>query len=216
MTSPVERPLRRDASRNRERLLEAARELFAARGLDVTMDEIARHAGVGVGTAYRRFANREDLVGALFEERMRAYVALAEDALAEPDPWTGLVAFLERSLAMQAADRGLKELLMTHGEAREQVARVRARAMPVLEQVLARAQDTGALRPDVSVGDLPMLSLMLGHVVDFAGPVEPDLWRRYLALLLDGLRAEGTRLPGAALGTERLDAAMAAWRPRRR
>jgi Transcriptional regulator SbtR-like, C-terminal domain len=88
--------------------------------------------------------------------------------------------------------------------------------MPLLEQVLRRAQDAGALRPDVSVGDLPMLSLMLGHVVDFAGPIEPELWRRYVALLLDGLRAEGAPLPGAALGPDDLDAAMAAWRPRRR
>jgi hypothetical protein len=135
---------------------------------------------------------------------------------AEPDPWEALVSFLERSLAMQAADRGLKELLLAHGEALDGVTRVRARLMPLVEQVLRRAQETGALRPDVSVGDLPMLSLMLGHVVDFAGRIEPELWRRYLALLLDGLRAEGAPLPGAALSPERLDAAMAAWRPRRR
>ena len=104
MTTPVERPLRRDASRNRERLLEAARELFAARGLDVTMDEIARHAGVGVGTAYRRFANRDELIRALFEERMLAYVALAEEALAEPEPWDG-PRRLPRALAGHAGRR---------------------------------------------------------------------------------------------------------------
>jgi AcrR family transcriptional regulator len=216
VTTPVERPLRRDASRNRERLLEAARELFAARGLEVPMDEIARHAGVGVGTAYRRFANRDELIDALFEDRMLAYVALAEEALGDPDPWDALVAFLERSLAMQAADRGLKELLFTHADARDRLTRMRARVMPLLEQVLRRAQDAGALRPDVSVGDVPMLSLMLGHVVDFAGTAEPELWRRYLALLLDGLRAGGRPLPGCALTPERLDAAMGAWRPRRR
>jgi AcrR family transcriptional regulator len=212
---PLERPLRRDASRNRERLLAAARELFAARGLEVTMDEIARHAGVGVGTAYRRFANRDEVIGALFEDRMLAYAELAEEALAQADPWEALVGFLERSLAMQAADRGLKELLLTHGDALDRVTRVRARVMPMLEQVLRRAQQAGALRPDVSVGDLPMLSLMLGHVVDFAGPAEPELWRRYLALLLDGLRSEGAPLPGAAPTPERLDAAMREW-PRRR
>src|SRR3954452_25583966 len=120
------RPLRADAERNRTRLLDAARELFAERGLDVSMDEIAHHAGVGVGTAYRRFGSRDELIGALFEARMEEYVALAEDALREPDAWVALTGFLERSLAMQAADRGLKDLVFSHGRARGRVTRVRA------------------------------------------------------------------------------------------
>jgi AcrR family transcriptional regulator len=213
---PLERPLRRDASRNRERLLDAARELFAARGLDVTMDEIARHAGVGVGTAYRRFENRDALVSALFEERLLAYAVLAEEALADPDPWEGLAGFLEHSLAMQAADRGLKQLLMSHRGALDRITRVRARVMPMLEELIARAQAAGALRPDVGALDVPILSLMLGHVIDFAHDADPELWRRYLALLLDGLRGGPAPLPGAPLAPAQLDAAMAAWRPSRR
>src|SRR4051794_39660878 len=114
-SSPTEarpdRPLRADAARNRARLLEAARALFAERGLAVTMDEIARHAGVGVGTAYRRFASREELIAALFDDRIEQVIANAERALEDPDPWHGLVAFLEGQTAMQAEDRGLKELL---------------------------------------------------------------------------------------------------------
>jgi AcrR family transcriptional regulator len=92
----------------------------------VSLDEIARRAGVGVGTAYRRFANRDEVIGALFEDRLADYAALADEALADPDAWTGLATFLERSLAMQAADRGLKELLLSDRRTRERIARVRA------------------------------------------------------------------------------------------
>jgi AcrR family transcriptional regulator len=214
--SALERPLRADASRNRERILEAARELFAARGLDVTMDEIAHHAGVGVGTVYRRFRHRDEIVAALFEQRMVDYAALAEEAAADPDAWNGLVTFLERSLAMQAADRGLKELLVGHGHADERVVRVRERVMPVIERLVERAHEAGALRADVGALDLPMVSLMIGQVADFSEDVAPGLWRRYLALLLDALRSDGTALPLAPLAPDQLDAAMAAWRPPRR
>src|ERR1700712_1006023 len=100
MTSET-RPLRKDAERNRERLLAAARELFATRGLEVTLNDIAHQAGVGVGTAYRRFANKEEVIDALFEEGLRDVADVANEALAMPDAWTGLVLFLERSLYMQ-------------------------------------------------------------------------------------------------------------------
>jgi len=216
---PSHRPLRRDAERNRARLLEAARILFADRGLDVTMDEIAHHAGVGVGTAYRRFGSRHELVGALFEARMEEYVALAEDALREPDPWRGLAGFLERSTAMQAADRGLKDLVFSHVHALERVARVRRRIMPLVEQLVERAQAAGALRGDLAAGDMPLIGLMLSHVFDFSCAADPELWRRYLALVLDGLRAgrpESGPLPRPALDAAQLDAAMTRWRPPRR
>ncbi|MDX6618207.1 MAG: hypothetical protein QOK36_593, partial [Gaiellales bacterium] len=111
-TTAAERPLRRDAARNRERILAAAGEVFATRGLEVTLDDIAHHAGVGVGTVYRRFPDKEGLIDALFEERIAAIAALAEEAAAHEDPWAGLVFFFERSLTEQAADRGLKQLLL--------------------------------------------------------------------------------------------------------
>src|ERR671926_1617013 len=94
------RTLRRDAARNRERLLAAARELFAEHGLDVTLNDIAHHAGVGVGTAYRRFANKEEVIDALFEEGLQNIASAARDALEDPHAWQGLVSFLERSLRM--------------------------------------------------------------------------------------------------------------------
>src|SRR4051794_40058529 len=92
-------------------MLAAARELFAERGLDVTLNDIAHHAGVGVGTAYRRFANKEEVVDALFEEGLQAIAAVAREALAEPDSWQGLVMFLEHSLHMQFGDRGLNQIM---------------------------------------------------------------------------------------------------------
>jgi AcrR family transcriptional regulator len=213
--SALERPLRRDASRNRERIVAAARELFAERGLEVTMDEIARHAGVGVGTVYRRFRRREEIIAALFEQRMEDFLALTERSLADPDPWRGLVDFLEQGLAMQAADRGLKELLAGQGHGGESGRRMRARVIPIVEQIVARAQAAGVLRPDIGALDLPIVSLMLGQVIDFTHAVEPELWRRYLALLLDGLRSEGGSLPLAPLDPAQLDAAIATLHPSR-
>jgi AcrR family transcriptional regulator len=214
--SALDRPLRRDASRNRERILVAARELFAERGLEVTMDEIARHAGVGVGTVYRRFPQRSQIIEALFEQRMEDYLALAERSLADPDPWQGLVEFLEQGMAMQAADRGLKELLVGHGHAAESGARVRARVLPMVEKLVVRAQEAGVLRPDIGALDLPMVSLMIGQVIDFSHAVAPELWRRYLALLLDGLRSDRSPLPLAPLEPAQLDAAIATLHPPRR
>src|SRR3954449_4591619 len=105
------RPLRKDAERNRERLLTAASEVFAQRGLDVTMHDIAAHAGVGVGTAYRRFANKQEVIDALFEQRLDKVAALADDALEAPDAWRGLCTYLERVLRLQSEDRGLTEIV---------------------------------------------------------------------------------------------------------
>lgn len=206
------RPLRSDAKRNRERILEAARELFAAGGLDVPMERIAGRAGVGIGTFYRRFANRDELIDALFEQRMLELVAVAEEALANDDPWAGLERFLQRSSALQARDRGLKEVLSGDAQTLERVARVRERILPLAGRIAERVVESGQARPDLSPRDVPILGLMLGQVVDLGRDVEPDLWRRYLALLLDGVRAEGAErppLPGRPLSPEQLDAALA-------
>ena len=218
-TAEPPRSLRRDASRNRERLLEAARELFAERGLTVTMDEIARSAGVGVGTAYRRFGNRDELICALFEERMQEYVALAEDAVGQADAWEALERFLERSTAMQAADRGLHDLLTGNAGALERVAHIRDRMLPLIDQLVRRAQEAGDVRPDIALTDMPLLGLMLRQVVDFSHDIAPDLWRRYLTILLDGLRtrrAAPSPLSVPPLRPRQLDAAMSCHQPHRR
>jgi AcrR family transcriptional regulator len=215
----VQRPLRADAARNRARLLAAARAVFAERGLDATMDEVARRAGVGVGTAYRRFRNRDDLIAALFEERLDEFMGILDETLAEADPWRALTDFLERSMEMQAEDRGFKELLLQSAEGPERMRRFRAQIRPLVEELLRRAEDAGELRADVDGRDVLVISLMVGAVADFASDVEPELWRRSLALLLDGLRAQrtaATPLPVGPLDIEQADLAMAAWRPGRR
>src|SRR3954447_1314094 len=107
-----DRPLRRDAQRNRERILVAARELFAERGVDATLDDVALRAGVGVGTVYRRYANKDALLDELFEERIAELTALAEASLADGDAWQGLVRFLERVEELFAADRALEHLVL--------------------------------------------------------------------------------------------------------
>src|SRR3954454_1994777 len=123
--SDAEPRLRRDAERNRRRILAAAADAFAEGGLAVTMDEIASCAGVGVGTVYRRFPDKELLIEALFEQRMDELVALARDARDHPKPFAGLVQFFETFLAVQAADRGLKEVLLGTRRGQRRVAQAR-------------------------------------------------------------------------------------------
>src|SRR5581483_6689826 len=144
--SITEKPLRKDAERNRQRILDAARELFMERGLGVTLNDIAHHAGVGVGTVYRRFPDKDQLVDVLFEERLAEMVAMMEAALAEPDPWDGVAGFLEGALALQARDRGLKDLMLGSPDGLERVARFRAQLMPLGVRLIQRAIDAGALR----------------------------------------------------------------------
>lgn len=210
------RPLRADAERNRRLLLDAARELFAERGLRVTLDDVARHAGLGVGTAYRRFGSREQLIDALFQERVGEIVSVARDAVDAPDAWDGLVSFLERAIELQASDRGLKEVLLGTSRGRAHILAIRAQMQPLVTQLVGRAQRAGALRADFAPQDLPLLQMMLGAVVDASRTVQPELWRRYLALVLDGMRADGcppTELAQPPLDWGSLDQVMSCWRP---
>ncbi len=212
-----ERPLRADAERNRRRLLDAARTLFAERGLEVSLDDIASEAGVGVGTAYRRFRSRDEIVDALFDEHLAAMEERAEVAAAEPDAWTALTGFFLKNMQAQAQNRGLKQLLHQSVDGREKVAAMRGRVMPMLERVIERAKADGSLREDAVLTDFTVLSIMIGAAVDFAGCVDETVWERYAALLFDGLRA-GTNspLPRESLAPEQLEEAMQCWRPARR
>lgn len=207
--STAERPLRKDAERNRQRILVAAAELFGERGLQVTLDAVAERAGVGVGTVYRRFPDKEALIDALFEERIDAVRAIADEACAIPDAWDALVFFFDGALALHGDDRALKELIFSTAHGQERVAQARGRIAPVVTQLVQRAQASGQLRSDVGITDVPMIQLMLTAIIEYAGEVSPDLWRRYLALVLDGLRAQHTPMVPAALTLGQLDGVMA-------
>jgi AcrR family transcriptional regulator len=208
--------LRRDAERNRQRLLESARELFTTRGLHVTLDDVAEHAGVGVGTAYRRFADKDELIDALLEEQIDAMVALAERGLENPDPWDGLIEYIVGALELQVADRGLKEVLFAPGRGKKRVAGAKGRLGPAVSALAERARAAGVVRPDFATSDIPMIYLMLGTVVDFSREYEPELYRRYLAILLEGIRAGGQPpdLPVAGLKIPRFQEAMADYKSR--
>ena len=186
-TSPT---LRRDARENRDRILAAARACFATHGVDVPVEEIAERAGVGMGTLYRRFPTKHDLVEAVIEESLDAFVVAAEDGLAEDDPWTGFSGFVERVLELHVENRALREVLAgtEHGRARDAV---RRRVRPLVRRLIERAHADGSLRPDFTPEDMPLVFMTGGRVLEATRVVAPDLWRRYLGLLLDGLRAEG-------------------------
>jgi AcrR family transcriptional regulator len=213
----IERPLRKDAERNRQRILDAAQELFTERGLGVTLNDIAHHADVGVGTVYRRFPDKQQLIDALFDERIGEMVTLAEESLADPDPWHGLEGFLERGLELQARNAALKELLHNTPQGSALVAGARDRMLPLVGALVERARDAGELRPDVEPQDLPLIQMMIGEIIDRTRDVEPELWRRYLELVLCGLRArpDPTRpLPVDAPDVDQLECVMT--QPRRR
>ena len=205
------RPLRRDAERNRQRIMTAAAEVFTERGLAATLDDVARQAGVGVGTVYRRFPDKEALVDALFEERMGALVSLAARALRAPDEWAALVWFLEQAGAQLAADRGLRQILMFTTYGRNRTGEARACLKPVVTELVTRAQAAGAVRADLSPTDIPMIEFMLATVAGYAHGTRPEVWRRYLGLILDGLRphrAAPSALPEPALSPDEMQTAM--------
>jgi AcrR family transcriptional regulator len=183
-----ERPLRRDAERNRQRILAAAADVFSERGLDATLDEVARAAGVGVGTVYRRFPDKESLVQELFRDRIDGLVTVADEACAAADPWQGLVSYLEFAISAMAADLGLRQMMTFATYGRDQVCYARERMRPVISRLVERAQASGDLRQDIEPTDVKLIVFMLASVAEYAATVRPDLWRRYLALLLDGLR----------------------------
>jgi AcrR family transcriptional regulator len=197
------RPLRSDAERNRRRILRAAAEVFTERRLDATLDDVARHAGVGVGTVYRRFPDKDALVEELFTERIDALVRDTEKACAAPDPWTGLTWYLEHVAETFSGDIGFRQMMMfgTHGAACSGYARDRMR--PVVTRLVERAQAAGHVRRDLSPTDIPFILLMVTSTAEHARDVNRDVWRRYLALVLDGLRP--ARCDVTPLGVPALD-----------
>lgn len=211
MPTPQPRALRSDAAANRDRLLAAASDLFAERGLDVTLNDIAHHAGVGVGTAYRRFANKEEVIEALFEQRLQQLADVATEAVRDPDAWHGLVTFLERAMHMQFGDRGLNQIMNEPALGNARIAHARDDIAPIITTLVQRAKEQGVVRADLDQTDLIFMQVGLSAVMNRSRELEPQLYRRYLTILLDGIRTDRTEftpLPIAPLSADQTHTAM--------
>ena len=196
--------LRKDAQRNRERLVEAARAVFAERGLDVALDEVARRAGVSIGTLYNRFPARADLVAAVFADRRQTLIEIAEHALTMDDAWAGFVHFVEQVCRMQAADRGYNDL---SARSIPQAAPTpdHAHGHRLMTEIVERAKRSGALRPDFVLADMAFVTWAITRTIEATADVDPEAWRRHLGFVLDGLRATAAHpLPVPALTEEQV------------
>ena len=209
------RPLRRDAERNRLRILAAARTVLARRGLEASLDEVAREAGLGIGTVYRRFPGRQALFDALIAEVLGTIDGIIAEARARPRAWEGLAYFLVEMLRSQAADKSLRDVMLAgavHGRPRDGGLREKIRA--TLCDLVQGAQQAGDVRPDLAPTDIAVLQVAVLGIIEFVGPVAPDVWRRYLALILESLRGRPSRaaLHPPALTEADLETCVAAWR----
>ena len=174
--------VRKDAARNRDRLISAARTVFADRGVDATLDDVAREAGVGTGTAYRHFANKKVIAAEILADATQQIATDAEDALSIDDPWDAVVAFFENTAARLATDRGLYQILAGQGDVDDKT-RIWPNIVDGVTRLFDRAKAAGVIRADAEPEDAAVVFAMLGSAFS------TGTWRRYLALLLDGLRA---------------------------
>ncbi|MEV6241252.1 helix-turn-helix domain-containing protein [Lentzea sp. NPDC051838] len=179
------RPLRADAARNRSKLLAAAAALFAERGVDVPMEHIARRAEVSIGTLYKHFPTRENLMAAIFPERLAALDVIGEKALADPDPWHAFTVYLDDLYALQAEDLGLNDILARDLPDAPEVVSACHRGVGHAEILITRAIDAGVLRGDYSITDMATLTRAMAQVIRDS----PAEWRRFLAIYVEGLRA---------------------------
>jgi AcrR family transcriptional regulator len=185
------RRLRRDALRNRDAIVQAARQVFCDHGLEAPLEQIARQAGVGIATLYRRFPNRAALLDTVLTDNLQAHIDAAEQALATDDPWEGFAFYLEQSCRLQAADRGLNDVMGMRFPRATATEAAKTRLYELVGQVLDRAQQSGQLRADITLEDLAFLNWANARILPAVRAASaPDAWRRHLALLLDGFRAE--------------------------
>jgi AcrR family transcriptional regulator len=194
MSTAAVRPLRADARRNRERVLTAARAVFAEQGREAQMDDVARHAEVGVGTVYRHFPTKEALIEALAVDSFERVTAKAKEALAIEDPWEALTSTLWSGAEILASDRSLSELLALIPGPTLQGLPVEQELNEAMSELIRRAQETGALRPDVILDDIPMLMCGIGSATRKDHRC-PDSWRRHMSIVIDGLRASAASGP---------------------
>jgi AcrR family transcriptional regulator len=191
----VKPALRRDAQRNRDRIIAATRAAFQERGLEIGVDEIARRAGVGMGTLYRHFPTKDALIDAIVDARFAELTDAAERALEAPDAWAGFEGFLVAAVELQAADRGFKDALAARGRDEPRVKVGRRRLHEAVDRLVARGRDEGALRADLAAEDVIVLLWATARVVERTADTAPGQVRRFLAMHLDGLRAAAASAP---------------------
>jgi AcrR family transcriptional regulator len=183
-------PLRVDAERNRRLVLDAAAAAFAEGGLDVGVAEIAHRAGVGNATVFRRFPSKDDLILAVIEDRCSDLIASARAAAAEPDPWQGLRVYLEGMVEWQASDRGCLEGIAAGFLEHPRLQELHAELNALVDDVIDRARAAGVVRADLTATDLKFLASAAARATFPYAESMPDLWRRYLGIMLDGLRPD--------------------------
>ena len=191
-----ERPLRADARRNREKVLAAARAVFSENGRDAQMDDVARRAGVGVGTVYRHFPTKEALIEALVVDAFETIAAHAHEALAIEDPWEAFTSVMWRGAEVMAGDRALSEVFAAIPGGPDDLVPTIEDLKATVGEIVRRAQEAGALREDAMIDDVPMLMCGIGSATKKEHTCAVP-WRRHLSIVLDGLRAPGAsgRLP---------------------
>lgn len=181
------RPLRADAERNRLAILQAARELFALRGFDVPLDDIAAHAGVGVGTLYRRFPNRDELVNDLATAHMEDALGLLEAASERPDAWNALTETMEQLLSTMVRDRAILAGVECAFQERPGLVDIEGKVQERFVALCIRAQEQGDLRADAAPSDFFAVFVMIRAAIDYSEPTVPGTWRRYAELMFAGL-----------------------------
>lgn len=206
----ADRPLRADAARNRALILDTARRVFAERGIGATLNDVAREAGVGVGTVYRRFADKEALLAALRADKFAALRALAAAAQRVDDPREALRGYLHEVVALRVRDRLIHEVVAASPHDHDALRDARASLAADVDRVIARARAIGAVREGFAARDVPVLTLMVGAVADRSATVEPEAWRRYAALVIDAVcpPEEASPMPGTPFDERQLPLVM--------
>jgi AcrR family transcriptional regulator len=205
----LRRPLRRDARERRDRLVAAAQSEFAAHGVDASLEKIARDAGVSIGTLYRHFPTRLDLLMAAFEPRLEEFVEGATKALEMVDPWEAFVGYLENLFAVQAGDRGFNDFLSRRFPGNADTELIHDRMCRQIGEALTRAQEAGVARVDITQADIVNLIWSNGRIIDATSATAPTAWRRQLHLMLDAYRAERAHpIPEPPMTDEQLYDAM--------
>ncbi|MDN3495694.1 helix-turn-helix domain-containing protein [Planococcus sp. APC 4015] len=184
-TATESRHFRADAARNRQKILDVAAHLFADRGLDVTLNDIAREAGVGVGTVYRKFPDKAALIDELTESKLEAMLSVVATASGRESGAAALRDLMMGAAAARAADRGLFLILFRAGDETRRDDRV-GRLLGAWDEVIARARDEGAVRPGFSAVDVDLFMMMVGAVADRTRDLGATAWRRCAEVLLDG------------------------------